>query len=281
MYSKLRKMIILVIEYFMSLNKTFFVFIIVFAIFSFTADDTLKTLFTIKIKTDSFTTDNLGNTYVIKGDEIKKYSQTGDLLKIFSNNTTGKIASVDATNPLRILIFYKDFATIILLDDLLSQNGNSMNLLDYGLEQSDLICNSFNNGIWFFNRQNMELVRLDESFKPVVNTGNLNRLLRTDLKPNFMIEYNGYVYLNNPDEGILAFDIYGTYYKTISVKGLQHFQVKGNVLFYYSEGILKSYDMKDLTQKELPFKNVADVRIEKENYFLMYPDSVVVKTNSN
>ena len=254
---------------------------LLFIVLSFTTDDGLKPLFTIKAKVDFFTTDNLGNTYLIKGDEIKKYSQTGDLLKIFSNNTTGKIASVDATNPLRILVFYKDFATILILDDLLSQNGDQMNLLDYNLEQSDLICNSFNNGIWFFNRQNIELIRLDETFKPVVNTGNLNRLLRTDLKPNFIIEHNGYVYLNNPEEGVLAFDIYGTYFKTIPIKGLQHFQVKDNILIYFSDGILKSYNMKDLNQRELPFKNVTDVRIEKENYFLQYSDSVAVKTINN
>ena len=178
-------------------------------------------------------------------------------------------------------MFYKDFATILIIDDLLSQNGDPMNLQDYSLEQSDVICTSFNNGIWFFNRENMELVRIDESFKPVVNTGNLNRLLGTDLKPNFMIEHNGYIFLNNPLEGILIFDIYGTYFKTIPVKGLQHFQVKDNFMFYYLDGILKSYNIKDLTQKELSFKNATDVRIEKENYFLFYPDSVVVKTTNN
>jgi hypothetical protein len=255
-------------------------FVMVLLAFSFSADDDLKNLFTIKSTADFFTTDNLGNTYVVKGEEIKKYSQTGDLLKIFSNNTTGKITSIDATNPLRILIFYKDFATILILDDLLSQNGDPMNLLDYGLEQSDVICTSFNNGIWFFNRQNMELIRLDETFKPVVNTGNLNRLLGTDLKPNFMIEHNGYLYLNNPAEGIFIFDIYGTYYKTIPIKGLPRFQVKDNVMFYFTEGTLKYYNIKDLSKKELSFKNASDVRIEKDNYFLFYPDSVVVKTNN-
>ena len=248
--------------------------------FSFSADGELKNLFTIKSSADFFTTDNLGNTYLVKGEEIKKYSQTGDLLKVFSNKTTGKITSIDVTNPLRILVFYKDFATILIIDDLLSQNGDPMNLLDYSLEQSDVICTSFNNGIWFFNRENMELVRLDETFKPVVNTGNLNRLLSTDLKPNFMIEHNGYIYLNNPAEGVLVFDIYGTYYKTITIKGLQRFQVKDYVMFYYLDGVLKSYNVKDLTQKELPFKGVTDVRIEKDNYFLFYPDSVVVKTTN-
>src|ERR1700739_1078633 len=251
-----------------------------FFMFSFSADDELKTLFTIKSTADFFTTDNLGNTYLIKGEEIKKYSQTGDLLKIFSNKTSGKITSLDTTNPLRILVFYKDFATILIIDDLLSQNGDPMNLLDYSLEQSDVICNSFNNGIWFFNRENMELVRLDETFKPVVNTGNLNRLLSADFKPNFMLEHNGYLYLNNPAEGVYVFDIYGTYFKTIPIKNLQRFQVKDNVMFYYMAGMLKSYNIKDLTQKELPFKNVTDMRVEKENYFLFYPDSVVVKTNN-
>lgn len=252
-----------------------------FVAFSFSADDDLKTLFTIKSTADFFTTDNLGNTYLIKGEEIKKYSQTGDLLKIFSNKTTGKITSIDVTNPLRILVFYKDFATILIIDDLLSQNGDPMNLQDYSLEQSDVICTSFNNGIWFFNRENMELIRLDESFKPVVNTGNLNRLLGADFKPNFILENNGYLYLNNPDNGVFVFDIYGTYFKTIPIKGLQHFQVKDNFMFYYMDGILRSYNIKDLTQKELPFKNVTDVRVEKENYFLFNTDSVVVKTNNN
>ena len=262
------------------LHKAAIFLFLVFVAFSFSVDDELKTLFTIKSSSDFFTTDNLGNTYLIKGEEIKKYSQTGDLLKIFSNKTTGKITSLDATNPLRILVFYKDFATILIIDDLLSQNGDPMNLLDYSLEQSDAICTSFNNGIWFFNRENMELVRLDESFKPVVNTGNLNRLLSADFKPNFMLEHNGYLYLNNPAEGVYVFDIYGTYFKTIPIKNLQRFQVKDNVMFYYLGGVLKSYNIKDLTQKELPFKNVIDVRIEKENYFLFYPDSVVVKTNN-
>lgn len=259
-------------------KTTAFLFFI-FGLVSFSADETIRTLFTIKASADFYTTDNIGNTYLIKGEEIKKYSQTGDLLKIFSNKTTGKITSVDATNPLRILVFYKDFATILIIDDLLSQNGDPMNLLDYSLEQSDVICTSFNNGIWFFNRENMELVRLDESFKPAVNTGNLNRLLSADFKPNFMTENNGYLYLNNPAEGVYVFDIYGTYFKTIPIKNLQRFQVKDNVMFYYLNGLLKSYNMKDLTQKELPFKNVTDVRIEKENYYLFYPDSVVVKSN--
>src|ERR1700758_1020117 len=105
------------------LYKLGFILLLLFC-FSFTTDDTLKTLYTIKSKADFFTTDNFGNTYLIKAEEIRKYTATGDLLKIYSNKNLGKITSVDASNSLRLLVFYKDFASIAILDDQLSQNSD-------------------------------------------------------------------------------------------------------------------------------------------------------------
>jgi hypothetical protein len=268
----------------MRVNKILYKFnfvLLLLLCLSFTADDTLKTLYTIRAKADFFTTDSFGNTYLIKGDEIRKYNPTGDLLKIYSNKNMGKITSVDASNSLRLLVFYKDFSSIIILDDLLSQNGDIINLLDLSLEQSDLVCTSFNNGMWFFDRQNASLIRLNDNLQTAVNTGNLNRLLGTELKPNFILEFDGYVYLNNPKEGILVFDIYGTYSKTIAIKGLQHFQVKEQGLIYFEDGILKSYQLKLLSTVQTPFPGVNDARIEQENYYLFYKDSVLVKTNAN
>src|ERR1700758_5875448 len=102
----------------------FFFFLSLLFFFSFTADDNLKTIYTIRSKADFFTTDNFGNTYLIKAEEIRKYTATGDLLKIYSNKNLGKITSVDASNSLRLLVFYKDFASIAILDDQLSQNSD-------------------------------------------------------------------------------------------------------------------------------------------------------------
>lgn len=264
----------------MPVRKIYF-FLIILACLSFTNDEKLKDLYTIRSKADFFTTDNFGNTYLVKADEIRKYNPQGDLLKIFSAKNLGKITSVDATNPLRVLVFYKDFASILFVDDLLSQNGDVINLLDLTLEQSDAVCTSFNNGLWFFNRQNANLIRLDENLQTVVNTGNLNRLLNTTCKPNFMLEHNGYVYMNNPAEGIFVFDIYGTYFKTIPLKGLDHFQVKENLLIYFTDGELRSYNLKLLTEANMPFAGMSDARVEKENYYLFCKDSVMVKTPAN
>lgn len=259
-------------------NTTYRFFLIgfFFLCLSFKSDEKLTLLYTIRASADFFTTDNIGNSYLVKGDEIRKYSPQGEFMKIFSAKSLGKITSVDASNPLRVLVFYRDFASVQFLDDLLSQNGDVISLLDLNLEQSDVVCTSFNNGLWLFNRQNASLIRLDENLAHAVNTGNLNQLLGTTFKPNFLLEYNGYVYLNNPDEGIVVFDIYGTYYKTIPLKGLVHFQIKENLLFYFAKGELRSYDTRLLAEYSLPFPIATDARVEKQHYYVFHPDSLLV-----
>lgn len=258
--------------------KRFF-FILVFTIFllSFQKDiGAWKRLFTVKYSADFFTTDNIGNIYLVKNDEIVKYNASGELLKKYSNKKIGKIFSIDASNALRVLVYYKDFSVIVLLDSQLSQNGENISLEDMQLEQSDLACTSFQNGIWLYNRQNAELVRLDESLNKVVNTGNLNRILSTELHPNFLLEYNGYIYLNNPSTGILVFDIYGTYSKTISIAALTSLQMREFEMYYFQNKKMEDYHTKELWTIDvaLPDTNVVSARVEKGKYYLQFKDSV-------
>ena len=62
-----------------------------------------------------FSVDNLGNIYVINTDnQLKKLSPQGDSLAVFDDvRRYGKISFVDVTNPLNILVYYRDFTTII------------------------------------------------------------------------------------------------------------------------------------------------------------------------
>ena len=259
------------------LHKLFFPVIILFLLTAFTTSTSgWKKIYTIKVTADFVTTDNIGNLYVVKNDEMKKYNPAGELLRTYSNKKLGKIFSVDASTPLRILLYYKDFSVLVILDSQLTQNGENITLETMELEQSDLACTSFQNGIWLYNRQNAELVRLDESLKKVVSTGNLNRILNTELHPNFMTEYNGYLYLNNPQKGILVFDIYGTYSKTISLKGLTQFQLSENDLIYFLNGKLKNFmpQYGAQVEMEIPDTLASGCRLNNEKYFLQYKDSV-------
>ena len=247
-------------------------------IFSFQIQEDWKYVFKLNTSVDFFTTDNIGNFYVIKGDEVKKFNSSGELLKVFSNKRAGKLFSIDASNPLRVIAFYKEQSQITILDSQLSPNGENINLENLSLEQCDLVCSSFNNGIWLFNRQNAELVRLGENLNRVLNTGNLNNLMSTKFVPNFMIENNSYLYLNNPEEGIFVFDIYGTYYKTIPIKHLTQFQVREDVLYFQQDGKLNAFNLKTIDRQTiaLPTASKECFRFFSDRYSYLKNDSVFV-----
>ncbi len=240
-----------------------------------------KTLFTIQTAFNLFTTDNLTNSYFVKGEEIIKYNPGGKQLLKYSNKRYGRVTTIDATNPLKVLLYYKDFQQIVFLDNQLSQNGTVISLESLGYEQTDLVCTSFNNSFWIYNKQSNELLRFNENSQQIAKTGNLKQLLRADLKPDFMIEQNSFLYLNCPDLGIYVFDMYGTFNKIISLQKLPAFQVNDNILYYYRDTKLCSYDTKAFEEKCISYNDslLKNVRLEKDRLFFQYKDSVKVKEN--
>lgn len=241
-----------------------------------------KTLYTILTAFNLFTTDNLGNSYFVKGEEITKYNPAGKQLLKYSNKRLGNITTIDATNALKVLLYYKDFQQIVFLDNQLSQNGEIISLENLGYEQTDLVCSSFNNSFWIYNKQGNELLRFNENSKQIAKTGNLKQLLQAELKPDFMIEYNSFLYLNCPAIGIYVFDMYGTFNKIISLKNLPAFQVNENILYYFKDAKLCSYNTKAFEEKCISYNDtlLRNVRLEKDRLFLQYKDSLKVIENS-
>jgi hypothetical protein len=228
-----------------------------------------------------FTTDNLGNVYLIKGEELIKFTQNGQLFKKYSSKRFGDITSTDATNALKILLYYKDFQQIVFIDNQLSQNGEPISLETLGYEQTELVCSSFNNSFWIYNKQNNELIRFNELSQPVTKTGNLKQILQAEIKPTLMLEHNGYLYLNSPAQGIYVFDIYGTFNKIISIKNLTNFQVNNNVIYFFSDKKLCAYNSKTFEEQCLLKSDslVRGLRIEKDRHFVQYKDSIRVMVN--
>src|SRR5690349_15983847 len=62
--------------------------------------------------------DGLGNNYYIKNNVFIKQNETQTWE--YKNVALGKITSVDYVNPLKIVVFYEDFNTIITLDNQLN-----------------------------------------------------------------------------------------------------------------------------------------------------------------
>ncbi|MGZ4090359.1 MAG: hypothetical protein ACXVNO_06540 [Bacteroidia bacterium] len=234
----------------------------------------------IKSKLDYFTTDNIGNVYTVKDDELVKYLPTGKFFLRYSNLKLGNITTVDATNPLKLVLYYRDFQQIVFLDNQLSLNSEPVSLEKLGYEQTDLVCASTNNGFWTYNKQNNELIRFNESSKKIAATGNLKQVLQADLNPNFMTEHNGYLFLNSPETGIYVFDMFGAFSKIISLKDMKQFQVSDEIIYFKKDSSLCSYNYKLFEEacKKIPFaEHAVGIQMNKNRIYCGFKDSVVVE----
>jgi len=231
---------------------------------------------TIETESDYFTTDNQSNVYVVKANELTKYNKDGKLLYKYSNKNLGNITFVDASNMLRVLLFYKEFSQVVFLDNTLSQNGEAISLSLLDIYQPPLACSSYNNGIWVYDQQSFSLLRYDKTLQDIQQTGNLQTLQNDSLQPNIMIEYDNRLYLNNPRSGILIFDIYGTYYKTIPVKNATQFQPITDWVYYQSEKKIKAYNIKTTEEKEfeMPLTDFRNFRLEMSILILQTEKSI-------
>jgi hypothetical protein len=97
----------------------------------------------------------------------------------------------------------------------------------------------------------------------------LNSLTGPDIQPTFMLEKSRNVYLNVPGFGILVFDRFGNYSKTIPLEIPGEFQVTDQNLFYFKTGELYSFDLQTNSpgKLELPEED-GFIKVEMQPDFL-------------
>ena len=245
----------------------------------------LKYLLLAKIPLNggSFSTDNLQNVYIYSGSLLEKYDAAGKMLCQHDDKSYGDISYIDVTDPMKVMVFYKDFPEIVFLDNTLSVNGSPISPGDMGYPLATLACTSHNNGLWLYDAQGFQLVRLDVNLNVTQKTGNLIQSLGIRLNPDYLLEYNDYVYMNDPAQGILVFDQYGTYYKTIPFTGLTTFEVRGKNLFYMKNDTIHTFHLNTIIHDVTPAPDslAKQVRIEKNLLFESLNDTVRVYKITN
>jgi hypothetical protein len=245
------------------------------------AQEKFQLLSTIQGSWDFFSTDNQGNIYAVKDDELIKFSRKGKELYRYSNKQLGKISAVDAGNMMRVIVFYREFSQVVFLDNTLSVNGEPLSFDKLGFQQVNLVASSFNNGLWIYDQQNSSLLQLSSEYQVAQQTQNLNALLNTELQPVSMVEYDNRVYLNDPESGILVFDIYGTYYKTVPAKKATFFQPLRDWVYYLKEGRIAAYNLKttEETSFDLPASEALSFRLEVETLVVQTASAIEVYTS--
>jgi hypothetical protein len=231
---------------------------------------------------DIFTTDEMGNVYALRGDELELFDRQGNSWLRNSLKTFGRITTIDAFYSLKPMVFSPDQGQLAVLDNTLSVQGSVLNLPRNGYAQVVLACMSVQNAFWFFDEREMALIRVDPQLRPLANSGRLDQLLDFTPKPTMMQEHDSWLYVNDPREGILVFDLFGTYSRTIPIKGASNFEVRGQTIYYFEEMAIHTYDMRSFETHTFPLPpevegEVLNARVERGHLYLHKPDRIVVR----
>jgi hypothetical protein len=191
---------------------------------------------------NNFNVDAIGNVFVLKGTEILKLNSKGVLLLKDSRKDLGTPTIIDSRDPLRLLVLYKDFAMIRILDNQLSEQS-IISLRDLGFVDPKLICGTVDNGIWVFDKTVNRLSRVDVKAQKESISLDLNQLLGRPIPATQMEQSQRWVVLL-AGKDVLVFDQYGTYLKTITLDVEPViFQLEEDMLLAGKEDNFKVYSL--------------------------------------
>lgn len=241
----------------------------------FAQQDTMFRFFKkINYPISSFEVGNLGELYLIDiNNQLKKYDDNGDSIGVFNQvSKYGKLTYVEAQNPWKTILFYKNFSTIVLLDKYLKVQG-SINLRNLNMNKVQALTTSYDNNIWLFDEQEGKIKKIDDSGNLLFESTDLRRLFDSMPSPIKMIDRDGFLYLYDTQKGIYIFDYYGSFKSKLSFPGWVNFTVSGKNIFGFDKEYLFKYTppipLADRYLLPLGIQNNDEIKLTNQKMYVL------------
>ena len=235
--------------------KHYIVFLFLLAVFQSPAQRATDFTLSKTISGDiaDFTVDNLGNIYLLTRDNLlKKLDPNGDSLAVFNDvRRFGKIWTIDVSNPLKILIFYREFSTIIELDRFLNI-VNTIDLRNLGILQVKAVGMAYDNNVWVYDELDNKLKRIGDDGSLVDQTTDFRQLFDSVPDPSVIVDQGGLVYLYDSTKGVYAFDHYGGLKAHVVLTGWLDFTVLDKSMLGRNRQKFFKYGLNTLDVQEEP-----------------------------
>jgi hypothetical protein len=196
--------------------------------------------------------DLLGNLFTLSATgQLKKYNASLDSMGVFTEvKRFGQLHSIIADNPLKTLLYFKAYKTILVLDRFM-QVVNRIDLRRLNIFQTNAMAQSYDGKIWLYDEQEAKLKKLSDNGKIELETADLRLALGWNPGPQFIFELDQLVCLYDQSNGLMLFDQLGSYRNTIPLKGWQSVHAVGSFVVGLHNGMLMAYDPKKLEMKQL------------------------------
>jgi len=257
------------------MNLLIKVFVLVGTILMQNADTVIK----LNGVPDLFSTDKMGNIYVSKGNLLTKISPEGKMIGQFSSYDVGPLFSIDTSDPLQVLLFYKDFNQIIFLDSRLNTIGNPIYLDQLDLSSVSAVCKSKEFAVWIYDEYNRKLVHYGFSPKKILQTINFEKFANDMGSIEFIQESGNEIYLKEKDKIVWVFDQFGGKLNKIEIAFKNDFQLRNKMLFYSNNQKIFWYNLQLAELDSLQIEGFTEfdkARIENDLIYVWNSDSITL-----
>lgn len=233
------------------------IFLVLLSGYPALAADSVRVIRSIPVEARMITMDELGNTYVVRNDNaLIRYDNQGDSTGFYRSVLNGDITAIDATNPLRVLLYYAAYTKALLLDRMLSEKS-AIDLRRQHILTSAAVATSSDGKLWVYDPFNARLIKVDDAGEITRTSNDLRQQIEEVPTPVFMLERDRRVYVADLSRGVLVFDQFANYISTLPLKPVERLQAFDQQLVYRIGNTLHSYDMKSFSAREFPLPDAA------------------------
>jgi len=206
--------------------------------------------------------DVLDNIYLISaGGQLKKLTPNGDSIAVYNQvKKYGNPTYLDVSNPLKSLLYYKNYATVVILDRLLAQR-NVINFRKRNIFSVNAIATSYDNQIWIFDEQDFKLKKINEEGNVLMESSDMRQINGETFSPQTIVDADSRVFLYDPDKGFFIFDYYGAFLNHLPLLHWTDIAVSKDRLMGFSDNHLHVYTMKRLQQTDYKLPPLSENRI--------------------
>jgi hypothetical protein len=253
-------------------------FIIQFLIFvHFFISGSEEPVIKLKGKPDIFTVDKLDNLYIYQGNLLEKYNPDGKKTAHFSSVEFGPATSIDATDPMQTVLFFREFNIVLFLDKNLNQIGNPLYLDKAGFPAIDAVCKSKQFGIWLFDNYEQRIILYGFNPKGILNEINLLKYTKTVGSIDFMIESGNELYLHQKNHALLVYDQLGGRLSLHDLEEIKNFQVRNGALIFTDHKYLIRYNPEKESRDTIQLNSIddfEDIRLGNQKIFVLNKNSI-------
>lgn len=234
----------------------------------------------ISLKTKLVETDNIQRLYIVTSDNtIIHYDKNNVELFRYSNRRRGNISDVNVSNPIKVLLYFRDFGNVVLLDNTLAPI-QEFSLSELGYSDISAVGVSNDDGFWIYDPLRFRLRKILNNGQILFESANLIDYGIYSPLIFKIIENGNKVILADTNKGFYVFNNFGQFLRYIPVDNIVSFQFDGRYITFFNGKKMMYLSTEDpLSGPLLLFdpneKNqVSDVKISNSEYIFVYPNGI-------